>query len=251
MHRLLKALPPVLSVVALCVLGFFITSCGSGNQAQIRFVNAISDAGQLDIDFNSNKYFTDIAFPDFQPSSGYTAVPAGSDTIEGFATGTTTEAFENSNVNLNAGTEYTVVATGFVTSTSSVVIMNPADTNTEPANGTVNFRLIDASPSEGAVDIYIYPQLPGGGTEPITPPATIPSLNYQSTSSYVPLPYNSTGGGVYIMYVCTAGSTTPIFSDNLGSIGSASEGSIRTIVLIDNTQGTGIASNPIILDDLN
>jgi hypothetical protein len=247
MLRWLKALPLALPfVLGLAALGFLV-ACGSGNSSQVRFVHAIQDAGQLDIDFNGTKEITDIAFTAVQPSSGYRAVPAGSDTIEGFATGTTTEAFSTSNVNLNAGSEYTVVATGFITSTSDVVILAPADTNTEPANGTVNFRVIDASPSgPSSLDIYILANPVIGG---IVPPATISGLAYQSTSTYIPLPYNSNGQG-YTIYVCTSGSTNPIFSQPL-TVGSSSEGSIRTLILTDQQNNDALNDSFIILNDLN
>jgi Domain of unknown function (DUF4397) len=247
MLRWLKALPLALPLtLALAALGFLV-ACGSGNSVQVRFVHAIQDSGQLDIDFNGTKEYTDIAFTAVQPSSGYSAVPAGNDTIQGFATGTTTLAFTNSNVNLNAGTEYTVVATGFITSTSDVVILSPADTNTEPANGTVNFRVIDASPSgPGSLDIYILPNPVVGG---IVPPATISGLAYQQTSTYVPLPYNSNGQG-YTIYVCTSGSTNPIFSQPL-TVGSSSEGSIRTLILTDQANDDALRDLFTVLNDLN
>jgi hypothetical protein len=247
MLRWLKALPLALPfMLALAALGFLV-ACGSGNSVQVRFVHAIQDAGQLDIDFNGTKEYTDIAFRAVQPASGYSAVPSGNDTIQGFATGTTTEAFTTSNVNLTAGTEYTVVATGFITNTSNVVILSPADTNTEPADGTVNFRVIDASPSgPSSLDIYILPNPVVGG---IVPPATISGLAYQQTSTYVPLPYNSNGQG-YTIYVCTSGSTNPIFSNQL-TVGSSTEGSIRTLILTDEAQNDQLDAQFIILNDLN
>ena len=236
--------------MALAAFGFVLTSCSSGSQAQVRFVHAIEDTGQLDIDFNGTKEITDIAFLGLQPSTGYLAVPAGNDTIEGFPTGSTSNAaFNVSNVNLNSGSQYTVVATGFQ-ATDNVVILSPVDTNTEPPDGTVDFRAINAAPdSPSAVDIYIIAnpvtcQIGGLGCT-----ATIAGLAYQQTSTYVPLPYNSNGAG-YTIYVCTANDTNPIFSQQI-TVGSVSEGSIRTMILT-NAQSEPVMNNQLkVLNDLN
>jgi len=59
MLRLLRALPLAL---ALAALSLFVSSCGSSNSSQIRFVNAIRDAAPLDIEVNSSKIFTNITF---------------------------------------------------------------------------------------------------------------------------------------------------------------------------------------------
>jgi len=251
MRRFLKVLPLTLALVlALAGMGLVLTSCNNNSQAQIRFVHAIWDAGALDIEFNGAKDITDVAFLGVQPTSGYRPVPAGSDTVEGFATGTTTEAFEADNVSLSAGSEYTVVATGNIAGggNGNVVILNPSDDNTEPANNMVSFRFIHASP-DGPGTVYIYvvrnPVIGNGcgGT------VTVSSLTYQSTSTYVPITYNADG---YTLFVCNAEGGNPIFSGfGLGTIGGPNEGSIRTVVLTDNSGGTGMDSSPIVLNDLN
>ncbi len=243
MPRWLKVLPLALATAATSVI---MASCNSTSQAQVRFVHAIQDADALDIDFNGTKKFTDIEFTNVQPASGYTVVPNGLVTIEGFLAGTSTEDFSVSNVKLLAGSEYTVVATGFDINTNSVVILSPSDNNTEPANGIINFRIINASPSApGPLDIYIQQSQVQG----LTPPATINSLPYEQTSKYIPEPYNTNGGG-YTVYVCTAGSTTPIFSQNF-PVGGSNEGSIRTLILTDQPNVDELNPQFIDLKDLN
>ncbi len=108
MFRLLKALPLTL---ALAALSFFAASCGSGSQSQIRVVNAIPDVPNntpLDIDVNGTKVITALAFPNFQPSSGYTKVASGSVTIAALDTGTTTQVLSSTGT-LSGSTQYTVV----------------------------------------------------------------------------------------------------------------------------------------------
>jgi Domain of unknown function (DUF4397) len=255
MFRLLKALPLALAIAALIVFAAFAASCGSSN-SNARFVNAIPDsAAALDIDINGTKEFT-VAFP-VASGSTYVSVPSGSDTIEGLAASSTTVAFPNQTITLNSGSQYTLVGTGLLSGT--VTVLNPLDTNTAPANGTVSFRVINASqfgPLGGGTpaDIYILanPVTCQIGVAPCT--ATISGLAYQSTSGYVNQNYNSNGQG-YTMYVTVAGNPTPVWTFPLSG-GSSSVGTIRTLVLTDGActgscSGGAMNTQPIILDDLN
>jgi hypothetical protein len=265
MLRWLKALPLALAIAALIVFATFAASCGSNN-SQARFVNAISDDTQsLDIDFNGTKAFGGVA-PFAASGSTYVGIPTGSDKIQGFASGTTTNPVFGltSPISFNSGSQYTVVATGLLTGTVNIVA--PVDNNTAPAVGTVNFRVIDASPSGvGAVDIYIIPNSAAN-----TPSCTLSLGNCTVTISDVSSPlssttpyrnytkvnYNSLGNFGYTMYVTPTGQTTPVANWSGGyqipEIGSISVGSIRTIVLVDNPPGNNqMSGTPIVLSDLN
>jgi len=256
MLRSLKALPLALAIVTLSLITVSCTTSGSSTQA--RFVNAISDTqaynnGGLDIEVDGTKEFTDITFP-VPPSSSYTSIPSGNDMIEGFQTNSTTEVFSN-DVTLTAGSQYTLVATGSASSTSNVVILNPVDNNTAPADGMVNFRVINASsfgPSGdgGAVDVYIIPtgtSLPGS----CSAPNCISDLPYQMASKYMTLPYNSNGNGWQMFVTVSPGSTTNYFNFSIANFGSISEGAICTLVLTDQQNGTAMSSIPVQLNDLN
>jgi hypothetical protein len=254
MVRLLKALPLTLAIVALSIIA---TSCGSSN-TQARFVNAIQDTNDyggtnaaLDIDVNGTKLFSDVGFGTAS-SSNYRGIPAGSDTIEGLEYNSTTEVFNDTGVSLNSGNQYTLVATGFATGTNgdNVILLTPTDNNTEPANGSVSFRVINASPSgPTAVDVWIVPAPLNGQL----PAATIPSVAYKSASNYTTISYNSSGGG-FALYVAVSGTTNPLIINGQGiTVGSVSAGSIRTIVLYDIANGNppGMNSQALVLTDLN
>jgi len=246
MLRLLKALPLALVLAALIIFAAFAASCGSSS-SQARFINAVPGISAVDIDFNGTKEFSSIEFATASGST-YVSVPSGSDTIEGLASGTTTEVF-SSTASLNSGSQYTLVAVGFTTGT--VNILNPVDNNTAPADGTVSFRVIHASPDgPGTVDIYILPSPINCNFGAGDCTKTISSLAYQSTSTYANQPWNSGGGG-YLVYVTAAGSTTPIFNPVPFNAGSSSVGTIRTLVLTDNSSGKAMNTQPIVLDDLN
>ncbi|MFZ0799925.1 MAG: DUF4397 domain-containing protein [Terriglobales bacterium] len=249
MSRLLKALPLTLALAALSI---FAASCNSSNPAQARFVNAVPDTDQygtaVDIEFNGTKDFTDVGFFAHLPASGYTSVPSGNNTIEGFETSTTSEIF-SSNVFLNPGSQYTMVATGPGTNINKIALISAVENNTAPAPGKVEFRVINASPSgPSGVDIYIVPV---GGS--VAPPATIANLAYTSTSSYVTLPYNSNivDGANYTMFVTATGTTTPILITQSLSAGTSSEGAIRTLVLTDQQNMDQLNPLAIVLNDFN
>jgi hypothetical protein len=256
MHRLFKALPLILVIAALSLVA---TGCGSST-TQARFVNAIPDtddyggpSATLDVEVNGTKEFSDVAFG--APSaSTYVGIPAGSDTIEGFEYNTSTVVFDEQNVRLTSGTQYTLVATGFATGTNgnNVIFLNPTDNNTEPADGKVSFRVINASPSgPTAVDVWI---LPAPVNVPLTDPATISSVAYKSASNYYTTNYNGAGSG-FLLYVAVSGTTSPLIvnAQSIPQLGGVSEGSIRTIVLYDNRNGSpaGMSSLALVLDDLN
>lgn len=250
MLRALKALPLALAVMASII---FAAGCGSSN-SNARFVNAIADSNQaLDIEFNGTKQFNDIGFPAASGST-YVSVPSGNDVIAGFAAGTTTNAAFTQNATLNSGSQYTLVATGFLS--GSVTLLSPVDNNTAPADGSVSFRVIDASFSGPAsVDIWI---IPNPITNNLGCPALCPTITAlsspnqptQATSSYVTMPFNSNGQG-YSLFVAPSGSTNPLFGGQPINAGSSSLGTIRTLVLTDVANGGAMFQTPIVLDDLN
>jgi hypothetical protein len=263
MFRLLKTLPLTL---ALAVLSFFTTSCTSSN-TQARFVNAIADTpdygGNLDIEVNGTKEFSSVAFSSVEPTSGYASIPSGNVTIKGFQPGNTTTPVFSFPVNtgLSAGSQYTLVATGTDTGNngSNVFVMAVADNNTAPANASVNFRLINASPSTpvNGVDVYF---IPCSGQNICSQPPTngcsaandcISGITYRNTPALLTLSYNSLGFG-WQMFVTPSGNPTQfILFQNIGNFGSATEGAICTFVLKDETPGGTMSQSPVVLQDLN
>jgi hypothetical protein len=253
MSRCFKALPLALALAALSIVT---ASCGSSSNvpAQVRFVNAIQDTAQygtaLDISVAGTKEFTDVPFPGFQPSSGYTKIVSGGSALQGVQTGTTIPVFI-ADISLTASAQYTLVATGFATN-NDVVLISALDNNLPPPTGQENFRVINASPSSGpaAVDIYIVPV---GSTTPITPPATISNVAYRSASTYASVAYNPNfvQGFNYTMFVTATGTTSPILFSQTLSAGSSSAGSIRTLVLTDQQNINQLNPSALVLNDLN
>jgi hypothetical protein len=244
MFRLLKALPVTL---ALAALSFFATSCGSSNQAQIRVVHAIPDGPALDIDVNTTKVFTNIAFTGVQPTPpAYTKVASGNVTIQAFDTGTTTNPIFGTNgvtANLSGSSQYTIVLAGFLNGSgnNAPAVLQKTDNNTAPTSGNVEFRIIHAAPSSpGTVDVYIVP--PGTDITQVNPP-TIQGLVFQQASS----PYTSVAAGTYSVIVTASGSKNAFINQDFPL---PQAGMIRTLVLVDNTNG-GNSPSWLELADLN
>jgi hypothetical protein len=245
MSRWLKALPLAL---ALASLSIFAASCGSSN-AKVRFVHAIQDGAAMDIDINGTEEFPDIAFLSVLPSQpGYTSVPSGNDTIEGFLAGTTNVGFNSTHISLSGGSQYTVIATGFVSPAQNAVILSIPDHIPTPPSGNVAFRVIDASPSgPGTVDVYIELNPSSGPTLPIT----IQGLAYTQASNYVFFalnPNNETNPPGYTVYITASGSMTPILTEGVDP---GTAGAVRTLVLTDAKDGTSMNSIFLELSDLN
>jgi hypothetical protein len=257
MLRFLKVLPLTFALAALSLF----TACGSSS-SEVRFVNAIQDTQDygnegLDIQVNNTTRFTDVPFFGFQPSSGYTSVPSGNSTFNGFETGSTSSPVFSHTVSLSSGNDYTVVATGFDTGTdgSNVVIMAPTDNNTAPANGSVNFRVINASPSGpggggAAADVYILPNPNDGLPGSCAAPTCFADVQYNTTTPYVTVPYNSEGNG-WQLIVTVTGSQGIFINTTIPNFGSAAEGAICTLVLTDQQNGFEMNSTPVFLNDLN
>ena len=242
MFRLLKALPLAL---ALAALSFFAASCGSSSQSQVRVLHAISDGPALDINVNTTKVFTNIAFSGVQPTPpAYTKVASGSDTLEAFDTGTTTPVINSTSVSLSGSSQYTVLLTGFLNGTApnAPTFYTITDNNAVPTAGNVEIRIIDGSANtpQGGYSVYIVP--PGTNIGGVTP--QISGLLFGQASSYQSL---NVSGNVYEVIVTPNGNQTPIINQNY----TITTGSIRTFVIVDNTGGGGISAFPLELADLN
>jgi len=245
MFRLLKV--PSLTL-ALAAVSIFATSCGSSSQSQVRVVQAISDETTgLDINVNTTKVFTNIAFGAVQPTPpAYTKVASGRDTLEAVNTGTTTAVIANTSAGLSGSSQYTVLLTGFLNGTgvNAPTFNLITDNNAAPTSGNVEIRIIDGSANtpQGGFDVYIVP--PGTNIGTLTP--QISGLLIGQASSYQSL--NITGN-VYEVIVTPNGTQSSFINQNY----TIPTGSIRTFVIVDNQGGGGGVPSqiPLELNDLN
>ena len=247
MFRLLKALPVTLAIAALSLF----TSCSSSSHTQIRVINAIPDAqGALDVDFNGNKITgtTPLAFgsifPATNPPATYASEPSGSGTITAYVTGTTVNPVNNGNSSFNSSTEYTVVLQGFAAANNTPAVLT--DNNTAPAANTLEYRVINASPSSpgGSVDVYIYQSQSSIPASPQISGLTLGQGFYVQS-----LPYSSSSGYTVVVTAHGAGNQGIAYVNQNYT---PANGSITTLVLVDNSPENGLMSSfPLAFSDLN
>jgi hypothetical protein len=254
---MLRLLKTVSVIFALTALSLITTSCGSSGSAQIRLVDALSNNGSninLDVEINGAKINSNpLGFGSVYPTQAtpavYLGVSSGSDTIEVFDTGTTSNPIipvtgtTLPTLSLSGGTQYTLVLGGSHNNAS-----NPpttylfTDDNTAPTTGNLLFRIIDGSvntPPSGGFNVYIY-QTSGG--RPANPQITGLTLGNEMTYS---LPWvASTSYTVQFAYP----NGTQIFS---WFSTAPNNQQITTLVIQDYPSGSGIYPQPIVMTDLN
>jgi hypothetical protein len=99
------------------------------------------------------------------------------------------------------------------------------------------------------VDVWIEPAPFTAGQ--LSGTAQIPGISYKTTSNYYTTSYNSTGSG-FLLFVTASGNTSELYVNGQAiSVGSVSNGAIRTIVLTDVANGSTMNSQAIVLSDLN
>jgi hypothetical protein len=253
MFRSLKALPIALALAAVVALGLVAASCGNGGNAMVRVVNAIPDNGSnggtaVDVDVNGTKDFSNVAFPQASPNqpppgpAHYTSVPSGSVTFQAYDAGTTTPPIFGEGVtgNLSGSTQYTALLGGYLAGSTVYII---PDNNTVPKTGYLNLRVIDGSAVAGlnGLDLYIYQT---GQNPPAT--ATVSGLALGSSSGYLSLPFET----LYSIDVYFHNNQNKLFTIPLTSGGSASSGSITTVVIVDQAGGNAISNIPTVMYDL-
>jgi len=246
MFRTLTALSLTLALAALTGVT---TSCGSSNRAQIRVINAIPDSGPTDIWLNGAKIIPDLEFGGVVPTpttpAPYLAVASGSDIIQGFAPGDTTNPISPvGTFNLNGSTQYTVVAVGLELNDEPPLVLT--DNNRPPTSGNVEFRIVNVSlnsPASG-VDVYFVP--PGTDITSYTPQIT--ALGQGQGSAYRSIPFISGG---YAVVITAATKKTALITQPAA----APSGSITTMVIVDNAYvngaSNGMSQIPLVLNDLN
>jgi len=241
MFRLLKALPLTLALATLCL---FAPGCSSGNNAQLRLIDAVANSPALDVTVNTTKVFSNITPGSYQPTPpAYNSASSGSDTLEALNTGSTSVYIANSMTSLSGSGQYTILMTGCngCAGTSAPTFWSVSDNNTAPTTGNVEFRIINASvdslsQSAGGLDIYIIP--PGTGIQGLSP--QVSGLTLGQGSAYQSLNFASSG---YELVVTPHGSQNPFFNNTY----QPPTGSIRTMVIMDSGN---VISSFLVLDDL-
>jgi hypothetical protein len=135
----------------------------SGPVGRIRFVNLITDPARNPVNaiLEGIPFGVNLAYTQSTPATlpapstaNYAAVLAGDRSIVLKRTADTAVTVGTLNVSITASNDYTVFATGG-TGGSAVSAFVTGDVNTAPATGQARIRVVNMSPSAGAVDVFI------------------------------------------------------------------------------------------------
>jgi Domain of unknown function (DUF4397) len=216
----------------LCALSLAVSlsslSCGGGGQAQLRVMNASPGQPELNVLVDGTNIAGNLAYG---ASSGYKSINSGSRRIQIEPAGSST-AIVDQTLSFGSDTSSTMLVDNYSSSVQSVLF---ADDTSSPASGNFRIRAINASPSTGAVDVYVVES--GSSLAGASPLAT--SLAFGSASNYEGL-----AAGTYNIYFTQPGTT---FSYIVTSA-DFSAGQVRSIVSLNNLAGGYTTTT---LNDLN
>ncbi|HEX5818403.1 MAG TPA: DUF4397 domain-containing protein [Gemmatimonadales bacterium] len=209
-----------------------LAACGDDDDnditARLRVVHLSPDASAVDVFVGDTREFTNVTYA---VPTDYQDVRTGSQTIRFVATGDTT-TLGSSSEDLELSESYTVLATGFAEAVTPLLL---TDTTDAPADGEIRLRLVHASPSTGAVDVYV-----GDPTEDIAAVnPTVSNVAFGDVSNYLRL-----DEGTYRIRLTAVGDTEPLIDEEL----TLSSGAVRTVIARDATGG-GIPAEVVVLDD--
>ena len=153
------------------------------NEAFVRVVHASPDAPNVDVWVDGEAVLTDVPFT---AVSDYLTLPAGTYNVQVTATGTTDPVID-ADLTLEAGTSYTVAATGLLADITATVLVD----DRTPASGQAKLRVFHASPSAPAeVDIAVTDG-----------PILVEGLAYPEATDYL-----TVDAGTYPLEIRAAGS---------------------------------------------
>ena len=239
---------PIIRVAALAGLALA-AACGtkdapgplqpSGATGRLRLVNVITDTtrGRINASLDGLAFGVNLTYTQSTPATlpapstaNYAAVLAGNRPLVLKRTVDTTATVGTFTVTVDAGEDRTVYAFGGAGG-SNVGVVVTADVNTAPAAGQVRLRVVQMSPTAGAVDVFVT--APGEDLAAATPVAA--NLAYHGASAYF-----SVAAGTYRVRAVPAGTAPASRGANviidLNNI-ALTAGTGRTIVTADNNVG--------------
>jgi hypothetical protein len=155
------------ALLSLSLLGALAGSAAAADAAWVRVVHASPDAPNVDVWVDGDRVLTDVPFT---AVSDYLELAAGTYNVQVTATGDTAPVID-ADLTLEAGTAYTVAATGLLADIAPVVLVDDTATLADQAK----LRIFHASPSAPAsVDIAV-----AGG------PILVDGLAYPEASGYL------------------------------------------------------------------
>jgi hypothetical protein len=134
-------------LASLCLTSLILVGCSKSNNnnqgnAQMRVVNAFSQANALDVSVNAKPVASSLSF---QANSQYTDVDSGAQTVIVSVTGAST-ALVNTIYNIGSNTKYSYFIYGPQTAVGALLL---ADSFNDPGDGFFALRLVMPPPVRG------------------------------------------------------------------------------------------------------
>jgi len=209
------------ALVAVSLAAIFATGCGSSGSSktgQLRFMQASPSAPHVDLLIDNTTQASNLAYGN---TTGYLTVKVGNRRLDAVPVNSTSAILDLS-VPITENGNTTVLLTG---STGSIKSLTLTDGGTSSTTGDGYVRVLNASVSMGAADVYIVAA--GSGITGVTPVATGLVLN-QSAG------YHLTPAGNYEVLMTSPG-TSSVLLDS-GPINLAS-GENWTFIALDGAGG--------------
>mgnify|MGYP006266164559 CR=1 FL=1 len=201
----------------------------SAPQAELRALHASPDAPNVDVLVNGADALTDVPY---QTGSQFLPIRAGDTRIQVNAAGTSNTVID-ATVPFDAGERRTVIAVDTLANIEPLVVDEPTE---PPMAGMIDLNIVHASPSAGAVDIYLTgPNDALTSTDPL-------SVGFKDVTAE-PLALQA---GDYRIRVTPPGSTNVIFDSRTVSI---PEGSQWTVVAVDSIVDTSLVQLVVLTGD--
>lgn len=209
-------------VLGLCCGISLLAGCGGSSSpttVQLRIVQASPDAPHMNILIDGTNVATQLAYMN---STSYISVKTGSRKIEAQEVANSSAIFQQT-ISITSSSNQTLLLTGAASSIQPVLLI---DGGTTSATGDGNVRVINASTTMPAADVYIVTA--GTGIAGATPVTTSP-LGFDASTGY-----KSAAIGNFEVFMTQTG-TANVYLDT-GSL-ALTQGQNQTVVALDEPSG--------------
>lgn len=203
-------------------------ACGGGG-ANLQFFNASPDGPSLDVSLDNDIFLFGIESETFVQ---YREVDAGSSTLRLVEAGTS-RILGEAPVSLVKNQDYTLIALGSAADLEPLLL---TDDNSIDQESTAKVRLVNASPSAGALDFYLTnPGVDIAGVNPL-----VSDLAFGDVSEYLIV-----GANTYQVRATLTGTKTVVIDSGNFVLG---QSQVRTGVAVDKAGG-GLPPGIVFLPD--
>jgi len=222
----------------------------AGTQSALRIVHASNNTPAVDVFADGATLFAGLEFPDFAPTLGLVAVPAGTYSVAVAPAGAGVEAAAIGPLDLDlaAGTTTDVIAVGRLGGTEGTIeelTVSVADDDPRPIPLFAKVRIIHASVTAASLDpdtVDVYVTAPNTDIADDSVAPTLTAVPYLANTGYL-----AVAGGTYDITVTVNGSRTPAIGPLEDVV--LQNGGIYTVIARDALPGAAATDLGVILLD--